>query len=423
MRHGSWLAARRILGPWLLLLGAARVAPAQESCGLCHGELARAEQAGPHLAAGVSCVACHGGVPGAVEVASAHGKALRVARMPRAQVELCGGCHADPERMRGFGLRTDQLLLYRSSPHGKRLEEADDPAVATCVSCHGTHGVLAPSDPRSPVHPRRQPETCGSCHGDAELMARYGLSADPPHLYRDSVHGRALLLEGSLSSPACATCHGSHGATPPRVDEVGRVCGNCHTRVLESFERSPHLAAARDGLLQECVSCHGSHAVVPPSAAMLVGGEAGHCGSCHASSPEIAAVGARLHDALGEFDASLVATEADLAAAERRGVFVEREADLLREARSLRRRASPAVHELSPEALDAVLERGRGMVAETRESLQHEERSLVDRRWLVAVFLGVDLLLAAVLLIHAREVAGRAAGAQGAFGSRGGERG
>lgn len=399
----------RALALLLSLVLAARPA-AQENCETCHGEHRVSEALGVHAAAGVSCVDCHGGVAGPQDVAGAHGTGVHVARGPRASVEQCGGCHADTRRMKGSGLRTDQLLLYADSGHGRRLTAEDDPEVATCVSCHGAHGVLSPVDPRSPAHPRRQTETCGRCHGDAEKMQRHGLRADPPALHGDSVHGRALLQQGSSSSPTCTSCHGSHGATPPGVAEVGRVCGNCHAPEREHFERGPHAEPARAGVIEECVSCHGSHATAEATEALLVGSEPGHCGSCHRDGPALAAVGAELHAQLTGFDALLRSTEDALARAAAGGIFVERENDLLSQARAVRAQASPLVHALSPRVLDERLELGRGMVAETLDGLEHKQRELGDRQVLVLVFLAVVLLLAGVLFVHAREVAGRATG-------------
>lgn len=395
------------------LFGAA--AAAQESCGVCHGEHGQSEALGVHAAAGVGCVVCHGGRAGALDVAGAHDGGVHVVRGARAAVALCGGCHADPARMRGFGLRTDQLLLYGESGHGRRLAEEDDPDVATCVSCHGAHGVLPHTDPRSPVHPRMQTETCGRCHADAELMKRYELPADAPALHRDSVHGRALLERGALNSPACSTCHGSHGATPPGADEVGRTCGRCHAPAREHFERSPHFEPAREGVIEECVSCHGNHAVAEAGDALLIGSEAGHCAACHRDGSEGAAAGAALYGQLSEFDAMLRSAEEALARAAARGIFAERESDRLGQARAVRAQARPLVHTLSPEALGERLEVGRGMVEETLEGLEHKQRELRDRRVLVTVFFGAVLLLAGVLFVHAREVAGRALGVPGAL--------
>jgi len=408
--------AHRLLASVLLAtLARAQATPAEQSCAVCHGEEGRTEVPGAHAAAGIGCVACHGGVAGPLTADEAHATGVRVPRGSRATVELCGGCHADAERMRGFRLRTDQLLLYETSGHGKRLAAEDDPNVATCVSCHGAHGVLPASDPRSPVHALRQLQTCGRCHADAELMQRYELPADVPELYRGSVHGHALLERGALSSPACTTCHGSHGATPPGVDEVGRTCGRCHTPAREHFERGPHLAPARDGTIEECVSCHGSHAVAPATEALFVGSEAGHCGSCHQRDARALEVASNLHAQLTGLDGEVRSAENALSEAARSGLFVERESDRLAQARALRGRAVPLVHALSPQALSDRLEPGRGMVAETLGGLEKKRRELDDRKVLVLVFFVVVLCLAGVLLVHAREVAGRATGAPGSF--------
>ncbi len=418
------MRARAFVLSLALVSSLAARARAQESCGVCHGDLARVEARGAHARAGVTCVACHGGVAGVLDVAGAHAGGVRVAHSPRAGVELCGGCHADAERMRGFGLRTDQLLLYASSAHGRRLAEEDDLNVATCAGCHGAHGVLSASDPRSSVHPLRQGETCGRCHADEALMARYGVSTEPSRQFPASVHGRALLEQGLVSSPSCAGCHGSHGAAPPRVEEVGRVCGGCHATVRQHFDRSPHRAASEDRALEECVSCHGSHAVAEPSMDMLVGDAGGHCGSCHGRDARAIEAGEAMHVLLSDFDARLADAQRAIDAAEQRGSFLSRAHDWLAEARSVRRRAGPAVHGLEPQALDDLLDVGRGMIAETLDGVRHEERALADRRLLVLVFVGVVLLLAAVLWIHAREVAGRAEGEPDLFfrARRAGER-
>ena len=400
----------------VLLALAAPDAAAQESCATCHGELGLLEQGRAHHAAGVSCVDCHGGVPGALTVEEAHAGGVRVPADARASLELCGTCHADVARMKGTGLRTDQLLLYAESGHGMLLEQDGAAPTATCVSCHGAHGVLPPADPRAPTHPRNQPDTCGACHADAERMAPYELDAGVVAEYRESVHGHALLELARLAAPACTGCHGAHGAAPPEVEEVEDVCGRCHTRAAESFQDSPHHEAALEGYIPACASCHGSHGVSEPGLAMLTGDGRGSCASCHGGSEEVVAVATALSSRLGELDRAIEATAEDLASAAERGVLVERAEDWLEEARAAREAASPLVHSLSPEALGDALDLAQGMVAEAREGLDAEHAQLQNRRIFVAVFALVVLALAAVLAIHARDVARRATGA--VFGRR-----
>jgi hypothetical protein len=188
--------------------------------------------------------------------------------------------------------------------------------VATCVDCHQTHGIRRIGDPRSPVHPKRVAETCRSCHGDAKRMAGYTLAdgrrlpIDQYALWRQSVHAQALLQREDLSAPTCNDCHGNHGATPPGVDSVAFVCGQCHGREAELFRASrkhegfrnhndllagaegagcaachepPEPQAALETLqgFSECTSCHGNHAVVRPTVAMLSRLPETPCAFCH----------------------------------------------------------------------------------------------------------------------------------------------
>lgn len=392
------------------VLLAALQAHAQESCVTCHGKLGQLEANRVHARAGVSCVTCHGGVPGALTVEEAHAGGVWMPADGLAAVEHCGGCHSDPHAMRGFGLRTDQLLDFWTSGHGALLRA--DPAARTagCVQCHGAHGVLSADDPRASTHPRNQPQTCGQCHSDAGLMAAHELRANGIELYRDSVHGQALLELGLLSSPSCADCHGSHGAVPPRVQELGRVCGRCHVPAAEAFQAGPHWAPSRSGAMDECTSCHGSHEVGRPSTAMLVGNARGHCGACHERGSTALEAGQTLFDLLDGFDRTYSETEQALRRAAQGGVFVDQQLAWMAEARAVRGRAAPLVHAVDPGALKDLLAPAEGMVARAQRSLDEARRGLRDRRIFVSVFALLVVGLASALLLHAREVARRATG-------------
>lgn len=400
----------RMLGslPWTLLLLAAapRAETPAERCGTCHGEQAQQLLHSVHGTVDLSCTGCHGGGnAAAVNKEEAHGAELRALREPRQAVELCGGCHSDLDKMRRYGLRTDQLVLYKTSPHGQKLFENADPDVATCVSCHGSHAVLQVRDPLSAAHKLNELVTCGGCHGDAKNMGRHSLASDIPALYRKSVHGVGLLEQRRLASPGCTDCHGSHGATPPRVEEAGAICGQCHATIREEFKAGPHFQASKEGRMQECVSCHGDHQVEPPSTEMFVGDEARHCGSCHAGAQDRGAAVARaLHDGLGGLGADIGGLEAELRQAAALGIFIEAEQGYLEEARALFVRARTKIHSVSPDALKDLLNRGKAMNQETRERLGIKTRWLRDRRiYAGAFFLGI-LVFVSLLLILRREV-------------------
>jgi hypothetical protein len=230
---------------------------------------------------------------------------------------FCGRCHSDPVYMKGFNpsLRVDQEEEYRTSQHGKALKRGDE-KVATCVDCHGVHGILAPTNPASPVYPTHVAETCKACHADAARMkGRHTADGRPLPIdqfarWRRSVHAAALLDKGDLSAPTCNDCHGNHGATPPGLESIALVCGQCHGREAQLFRASPkhhgfeshNQAMAEAGAtscaacheppapqaklagvthLSECVSCHGNHGVMRPTVALLTPLPETPCAFCH----------------------------------------------------------------------------------------------------------------------------------------------
>lgn len=381
------------------------------NCAVCHGQENRELESSIHTSAGVGCIACHGGSPDALDVAGAHGAHLAGLRDPRAAVESCGGCHADVERMRSFALRTDQLSLYTSSPHGQRLAKDGDPNVATCVSCHGSHAVLKASDPLSPVHPAKQAATCGLCHSDAAKMAKYGLRADQEELYRKSVHGRALLDLGHRSAPVCSDCHGSHGAVPPRVQDVAMVCGRCHSTVESYFLESPHAkpgsATAGAHASMSCVACHSNHLVTTPSSAMFLGDEAGHCGSCHSGAHDRAlAVASKLHDDVESLVATIEDAQRAVGEAAQRGLFLGDERGYLDDARGVLVRARTMTHTLSPTMLDDALSRSHALVGQSLSALATKQRVFRDRKLVTAIFFGICIAFAIALWMYGRVIRG-----------------
>lgn len=376
----------------------------EAGCTVCHGVEGQRFELDVHVGSDIGCTTCHGGTDGTNDQARAHGDNLRTLKDPRAAVESCSECHADPERMRGYGLSTEQLALYWTSAHGQALAENGDADVATCIDCHGSHGVLPSTDPRSPIHKLAQVETCGSCHADVDLMERYGLDAGVVDEFVRSVHGVALLEENILSSPSCTDCHGSHGAKPPRVADLGRVCGECHAVVQDYFAESPHAAPAREGAIDECISCHDNHLILKPTSAMFVGKGPGHCATCHVSADDRGAqVAAELHTAFASMDGSLSEAEVRVQDAASRGLFLSEEHSHLDDAHELRARSRSVAHALSPGRLDDLTNRVEGLIDQTYQSVATRERALRDRKIFTAIFLGVALFLAGVLYAYRRE--------------------
>lgn len=350
--------ARLLTTLWVVLLAtlcaagslvpAARAQGTASSCVQCHGDEEWFGDEGHdlllrlandvHTTAGLGCHDCHGGNP-ASELADDLDAAMDSDHEPnpyrgavdRAAIPaFCGRCHSDVVIMRRFAPdpRVDQEREYWTSGHGEALQAGNE-AVATCVDCHGSHGILKVADPESPVYPLRVAETCSRCHSDPEIMATARtasgvhqapggvLRSDPYARWRVSVHATALLDKGDLSAPTCNDCHGNHGAVPPGVDSIAFVCGQCHGREARLFRQSAKKAGFEEhnefiadlgdegcaacheepepqaGLravrsFAECATCHSNHAVIRPTIAMLGPLPEAPCVFCHEGSGPLA---------------------------------------------------------------------------------------------------------------------------------------
>ena len=201
---------------------------------------------------------------------------------PTRITELCGTCHSSADFMKQHnpGLPIDQVSKYRTSVHG-HLNAKGDPNAAECASCHGSHEIQAVKDSRSLVYATNIPSVCANCHSDAKLMAKYKIPTNQYENYVSSVHGIALLQKGDLSSPSCNDCHGNHGAVPPGVESISKVCGTCHVLNMELFEQSPHKKAFDKNNFPECESCHGNHRIEQATDKMVGTQKSAVCMDCH----------------------------------------------------------------------------------------------------------------------------------------------
>lgn len=305
---------------------ATAAAPAVKiGCVTCHLALDDARVSPPaklfaddvHARSGFTCANCHGGDPTTEDMDAAHDAKKGFRGKPKTAdiPALCGNCHADAALIKKYNpsQRIDQLSEYKTSGHGKALAKGDT-TVATCISCHGAHGILPVKDSRAPVFPTRIAQTCNRCHGDAKLMADHKLPSDVYAKYAKSVHFEALTKKGDLSSPTCNSCHGNHGAAPPQVASVANVCGTCHTIFADQFKQSPHAKAFADMGLPGCVTCHENHEIVHPTDAFLSTGKEGKCGACHDTGTEGARAAAAMYQ---DITALKTATEQAKAALER----------------------------------------------------------------------------------------------------------
>jgi cytochrome b subunit of formate dehydrogenase len=147
--------------------------------------------------------------------------------------DTCGKCH-------------DSFAKdYWEGIHGKLVKRGQVDA-PVCTNCHGEHGILKPSDPRSPVSPARVAEaTCSPCHESETLNEKYGIPAGRLRSYVDSYHGLKSKA-GNVRVANCASCHGVHRILP-HTDPTSSIypanlqhtCGECHPGITAELANEP----------------------------------------------------------------------------------------------------------------------------------------------------------------------------------------
>ena len=182
---------------------------------------------------GATCADCHG-------VHDLRGANDPKSRINHANVSAtCGRCHAETR---------DE---YDASIHGLALSAgvSDSP---TCNDCHGEHLILSATDPDSKTYARQlATETCGTCHDDPVIVAKYRLQGGVVGSYVDSYHGWATRREYAESA-SCVSCHTAHAVLPKahsastiHPDNVLDTCRTCHERADARFAASyTHEAAS-----------------------------------------------------------------------------------------------------------------------------------------------------------------------------------
>jgi formate dehydrogenase gamma subunit len=241
----------------------------------------------------VRCVTCHADesshVTGSIHAAlgelacqSCHGDPHEVAAAAQTSPAKCAQCHAD------------EVKELRKSVHGQAAARGDLDA-PNCGSCHGAvHQIQLASDVASSVAKKNLPDTCASCHSNPQFLSRHKIPfAHPVELYKQSVHGRAI-VDGDRAAATCSDCHGSHGILPSqdansKVNHwnIAATCGQCHAEISKTYLESVHGRAMKAGesAAPVCSDCHGEHLILgPQEQASLVNSSRVSlttCGRCH----------------------------------------------------------------------------------------------------------------------------------------------
>lgn len=338
------------------------------------------------------CTTCHG----VHSIASIEDPASPV--YPLNLPKTCAKCHADAAFMRTYNpaLPIDQLDKYRTSVHGIRNKEGDV-KVAECASCHGSHDIRAATDVKSKVYAINLPATCASCHAHPTYMKGYRIPTDQFKKFSKSVHGIALLEKHDLGAPACNDCHGNHGAVPPGVESISKVCGICHALNADLFSSSPHKKAFDKRKLPECETCHGYHETVAATDELLGVSPDAVCSRCHSSDKNpkgyVAAKTMRqLIDSLetAEQNASLLVGEA-----EQKGMEVSEAKFRLRDVRQARLESRTMVHSFDEAKFRGVIEKGLSVTS----VVSAEASDAINEYYFRRLGLGVATLIITVLAV------------------------
>ena len=355
-------------------------------CVTCHAENREAFVQGVHAEGGIRCHDCHGGNPRADSLPAAHAGRFIGTPSKTGTVALCASCHADPNRMRPFGLPSGEMAEFATSRHGRLLLQGNDNNAPSCIDCHNAHLIRRPDDARSDVYPTNIPETCGRCHADRALMEPYTIPTDQLERFRNSAHGKALLEEKNFTAPACLGCHGSHSALPPTVSEVSTVCGRCHVSEREAFDAGPHGPAASSGRLEGCLGCHTNHDTERIPFDRL----AATCTKCHADGTSAHALGVEVQQVLLQAEQDLAAADDVLKQLTSVGQSTGDARFRYQTALTAFEQAGRIQHNLDLQQLEELSRRVRSISRDLRGMMESYE----ERVWEHRLFLGIVWFLA-----------------------------
>ncbi len=231
-----------------------------ETCGNCHEDLnivkkyellldhpidmyentvhGQATRGGIYVAA--TCNDCHSSGGSAHKILSPgfDDSAINHFNIPK----TCGQCHK--------GIEND----FWDGIHGKLVARGETDA-PVCTDCHGEHGILSPTDPRSPVSRVLVAEaTCSPCHESAVLNEKYGMPTGRLTSFVDSYHGLKSKA-GDTHVANCASCHGVHRILPSSDStstiysgNLQHTCGECHPGISEELANAPIHGVGGNGL-------------------------------------------------------------------------------------------------------------------------------------------------------------------------------
>ena len=204
---------------------------------------------GPHAvipASSKQCVECH----------------QNITQVPHEKVTVqvsCVNCHESlaetakdegkTEQAKTLAKVLGQIDQYMGSIHSRPNKQDQSRTNATCYNCHDAHYVYPAGTPNYNWWRLNLPYTCGKCH-EAELAA-----------YKESVHGREVLLNGNAAAAVCSDCHTGMNVQDTSKDAtqiaIVQRCGSCHKEQYASYLDTYHGQVNKLGFTYtaKCANC------------------------------------------------------------------------------------------------------------------------------------------------------------------------
>lgn len=361
-------------------------------CSLCHSDIQALYVNSVHWKEQIKCIDCHGGDALSDDITKAHQKDFKGKIDKAKSLKICSDCHSDLNKMKPFGLSADQYALYLTSYHGLAFLRGDNKA-AVCTDCHNSHNILRSKDPRSPVFKLNIAKTCSKCHDDEKLMKIYNLPYQIGKEYEQSIHYEELNKQGNLRAPTCIDCHGTHGASPPGIADVAKVCGNCHISAREYFMSSPHKKAMDSKLMPECASCHENHKVKKANISYFKW----ICNNCHSKNSHQVKMGEKIYTLFNRTKEQLELAKKAVAEAESIPINVEDYESRIEEAYTYYMRALSITHSLKIQEYEDLLIKAKSIAEEIQSDILGKKSELNDRKIILIAFWFYVLITIAII--------------------------
>ncbi len=148
----------------------------------------------------------------------------------------CVACHSKTTSLQ----MDNRFFQWHSSLHRDKGVGCDkchggDPSITDPKKAHV--GMLKPEDPKSKLHPRNLPGTCGSCHKEV-----VGSFVESKHYQK---------LKASDAGPSCSTCHVHMGSDVVLIPaQTAQLCATCHNSANKMLPKRPEIPGKASQVMQ-----------------------------------------------------------------------------------------------------------------------------------------------------------------------------